>query len=85
MVKIEQNLTVTKTFYIGVCLNLQNIEETALFYGKIYTVDKNFTRPSVATVATNFKSVYPIMYVLSVMMMVMLVVMMGMLYNCSDV
>ena len=56
MVKIEQNLTVTKTFYIEVCLNLQNIEETALFYGKIYTADKNFTRPPVATVATNFKS-----------------------------
>ena len=56
MLKIEQNLTVTKTFYNKVCLNLQNIEETALFYGKIYTADKNFTRPPVATVATNFKS-----------------------------
>ena len=25
-------------------------------FGKIYTADKNFTRPPVATVATNFKS-----------------------------
>ena len=32
------------------------MEETALFSGKIYTADKNFTRPPVATVATNFKS-----------------------------
>ena len=56
LVKIEQNLTVTKTFYIEVRLNLQNIEETVLFYGKIYTADKNFTRPPVAKVATNFKS-----------------------------
>ena len=38
------------------CVNLQNMEETALFSGKIYTADKNFTRPPVATVATNFKS-----------------------------
>ena len=29
------------------------MEETALFSGKIYTADKNFTRPPVAT---NFKS-----------------------------
>ena len=27
-----------------------------MFSGKIYTADKNFTRPPVATVATNFKS-----------------------------
>ena len=27
-----------------------------LFYGKIYTANKNFTRPPVATVATNSKS-----------------------------
>ena len=33
------------------------MEETALFSGKIYTADKNFTRPPVATVATNSKSV----------------------------
>ena len=32
------------------------MEETALFSGKIYTADKNFTRPPVATVATNSKS-----------------------------
>ena len=31
------------------------------------------------------KQIYPVMYVLSVMMMMMLVVMMGMFYNCSDV
>ena len=31
--------------------------EAALFSGRIYTVDKNFTRPPVATVATNSKSV----------------------------
>ena len=30
---------------------------TALFSGKIYTSDTNFTRPPVATVATNSKSV----------------------------
>ena len=29
---------------------------TALFSGKNYTSDKNFTRPPVATVATNSKS-----------------------------
>ena len=40
-------------------LKLANIEETVLFYGKIYTADKNFTRPPVATVATNFKSAWP--------------------------
>ena len=56
MVKIEQNLTVTKKFYIAVCLNLQNMWETALFSGKVYTADKNFTRPPVVTVATNSKS-----------------------------
>ena len=28
-----------------------------MFHGKIYTADKNFTRPLVAAVATNFKSV----------------------------
>ena len=32
------------------------MRETALFSGKIYTADKNFTRPPVATVATNSKS-----------------------------
>ena len=30
--------------------------EIAFFSGKIYTADKNFTRPPVATVATNSKS-----------------------------
>ena len=30
--------------------------EAALFSGKIYTADKNFTRPPVATVVTNSKS-----------------------------
>ena len=39
-----------------VSVNLQNIEETVLFSGKIYTDDKTFTRPPVATVATNSKS-----------------------------
>ena len=38
------------------CVNLQNIYETALFSEKIYTNKKNFTRPPVATVATNSKS-----------------------------
>ena len=38
------------------CLNLRNMSENALFSGKIYTADKNFTRLPVATVATNFKS-----------------------------
>ena len=37
-------------------MNLQNMWEAALFSGKIYTADKNFTRPPVATVATNSKS-----------------------------
>ena len=31
-------------------------KKTALFSGKIYTADKNFTRSLVAAVATNFKS-----------------------------
>ena len=39
------------------CVNLQNMEETAEFSGKIYTADKNFTRPPIAAVATNFNSV----------------------------
>ena len=39
------------------------MEETALFSGKIYTADKNFTRPPVAAVATNFKSDYTIIKV----------------------
>ena len=46
-----------KKVYIKVCVNLQNMQETALFSGQIYTADKNFTRPLVATVATNSKSV----------------------------
>ena len=33
---------------------------TALFSGKIYTTDKNFTRPPVAAVPTNFKSAAPL-------------------------
>ena len=45
-----------KKVYIKVFVNLQNVQETALFSGKIYTVDKKFTRPPVATVATNSKS-----------------------------
>ena len=40
-----------KKVYIKVCVNLQ----TALFSQKIYTADKNFTRPPVAT---NSKSVH---------------------------
>ena len=31
------------------CVNLQNMLEAALFSGKIYTADNNFTRPPVAT------------------------------------
>ena len=42
------------------CVNLQNMEETALFSGKIYIADKNFTRPPVVVVATNFNSGNPI-------------------------
>ena len=38
------------------CVNLQNMKEAALFSGSFYTADKNFTRPPVATVATNSKS-----------------------------
>ena len=38
-----------KKVYIKVCVNLQNMQETALFSGKNYTADKNFTRPPVAT------------------------------------
>ena len=33
----------------------QNLQGNALFFGKIYTVGNIFTRPSVVTVATNFK------------------------------
>ena len=36
---------------------LINLQGTALFSGKIYTAGKKFTRPLVATVVTNFKSV----------------------------
>ena len=32
------------------------MQKKALFSWKIYTAGKNFTRPPVATVATNFKS-----------------------------
>ena len=32
------------------------MREIALFSGKIYTPETNFTRPSVATVATNLNS-----------------------------
>ena len=39
------------------CVNLQNMEETAEFSGKIYTADKNFTQPPIAAVTTNFNSV----------------------------
>ena len=34
------------------------MREIALFSGKIYTADTNFTRPPVATVATNLNSVH---------------------------
>ena len=44
-----------ESLHLGVC-KLANLEKTALFSGKIYTADKNFTRPPVTTVATNFKS-----------------------------
>ena len=40
-------------------VNLKNMWETALFSGKIYTADKNFTRPPVAT---NSKSDHLIWY-----------------------
>ena len=39
--------------YIKVCVILQNMLEAS---GSFYTADKNFTRPPVATVATNSKS-----------------------------
>ena len=44
--------TLMLTFFIAV----KEFKETALFSGKIYTADKSYTRPPVATVATNFKS-----------------------------
>ena len=44
-----------ESLHLGVC-KLAKYEKNALFSGKIYTADKNFTRPPVATVATNFKS-----------------------------
>ena len=44
-----------ESLHLGVC-KLAKYVRTALFSGKIYTSDKNFTRPPVATVATNFKS-----------------------------
>ena len=40
------------------CVNLQICRKLHCFFGKIYTADENFTRPLVATVATNSKSVY---------------------------
>ena len=36
----------------------QILQRNASFSGKIYTGGKNFTRPPVATVVTNFKSDY---------------------------
>ena len=44
------------SLHLGVC-KLAKYVRTALFSGKIYTSDKNFTRPPVATVETNSKSV----------------------------
>ena len=42
---------------MGTFYNLtQILQGNALFTGKIYTAGKFFTRPPVATVATNFKS-----------------------------
>ena len=35
-----------------------------MFFGKIYTADINFTRPPVATVATNFKSVTNFIFIM---------------------
>ena len=46
-----------ESLHLGVC-KLAKYVRTALFSGKIYTSDKNFTRPPVATVATNSKSGY---------------------------
>ena len=37
-------------------IHMQILQGNALFSGKIYTTGKKFTRPPVATVATNFKS-----------------------------
>ena len=45
-----------KKIYIQVCVNLQICRKLRCFFGKIYTADENFTRPLVATVATNSKS-----------------------------
>ena len=38
------------------CTFTKIMQENALLSGKIYTADKNFTRPTVATVVTNFNS-----------------------------
>ena len=59
LVKIEQMCkffnSYEESLHLGVC-KLAKYVRTALFSGKIYTSDKNFTRPPVATVATNSKS-----------------------------
>ena len=44
-----------ESLHLGVC-KLAKYVRTALFSGKIYTSDKNFTRLPVAAFATNFKS-----------------------------
>ena len=40
-------------------ISTQILQGNALFSGKNYTTEKNFIRPPVATVATNFKSELP--------------------------
>ena len=41
------------------CSSMQIMREIALFSGKIYTPQTNFTRPPVVTVATNLNSACP--------------------------
>ena len=45
------------SLYLGV-YKLAKYVKYHILSGKIYTADKNFTRPPVAAVATNFKSVH---------------------------
>ena len=44
-----------ESLHLGVC-KLAKYVRNCVVFGKNYTDDKNFTRPPVATVATNFKS-----------------------------
>jgi len=46
-----------ESIHLGACKPVKCVRNYVVFW-KIYTADKNFTRPPVAAVATNFKSVY---------------------------